>query len=111
MNPQTIELQMARIEVKRGKGYKDAFRAYKIELNDETIGTIKAGEFLCFDIPPGKHHLRIKIDWCSSRYLNFEITEQQALYFECGNNVPTFAELIYIAFFRNKYLWLKQISK
>ena len=100
---------MATIEVKRGKGYKDALRAYQIELNDETIGTIKAGESLSFNVPPGKHRLRIKIDWCSSGFLNFEIAEQQTVNFECGNNVPTFAELIYVAFFRNKYLWLKQI--
>jgi hypothetical protein len=100
---------MASIEVKRGKGYKDALRAYQIELNDKTIGTIKAGESLSFDIPPGKHRLRMKIDWCSSSYLNFEITDHQTLHFECGNNVPPFAELIYIVFLRNKYLWLKQI--
>jgi hypothetical protein len=100
---------MASIEVKRGKGFKDALRAYQIELNDKTIGTIKVGESLSFDIPPGKHCLRMKIDWCSSSYLNFEITDRQTLHFECGNNAPMFAELIYVLFFRNKYLWLKQI--
>src|ERR1700742_3684718 len=99
---------MATIEIKRGTGYKDRLRSYQIELDDKVIGTLKAGETVSFDPLPGRHRLRIKIDWCSSGYLNFEIKEQQILRFECGNNVPVFAELIYVAFLRNKYLWLKQ---
>lgn len=100
---------MANIEVKRRKEFKDAIRAYQVELNDQAIGTIRTGESVSFNIPPGKHHLRMKIDWCSSNYLNFEITDQQTLHFECGNNAPIFAELIYVIFLRNQYLWLKQI--
>ena len=99
---------MARIEIKRGKGYKDAIRAHQIELDGEIIGSIKAGEAVGFDIQPGKHHLRMKIDWCSSGYLDFEIKDEQTLSFESGNNVPPLGELIYITFLRNKYLWLKR---
>ena len=101
---------MARIEIKRGKGYKDALRAYQIELNDKLIGTVKAGDTFGFDLEPGTYRLRMKIDWCSSSYLNFEIKDQRTLHFECGNNVPIFGDLIYILFLRNKYLWLKQLD-
>jgi hypothetical protein len=99
---------MARIEIKRGKGYKDAIRSYQVELDDEVIGSIKAGEGVGFDVQPGTHHLRMKIDWCSSGYLDFEINDGQTLSFECGNNVPSLGALFYIIFLRNKYLWLKQ---
>jgi hypothetical protein len=82
---------MAKIELKRGNGYKDTFRAYQIELDHKKIGTIKTEEALSFDIPPGKYRLRMTIDWCSSCYLIFEITDQQTLHFEGGNNVPIFS--------------------
>jgi hypothetical protein len=102
--------QVTRIEIKRGKGYKDLIRAYKVELDDKEIGDIDAGKYVSFDIEPGKHRLRLKIDWCSSNYVDFGIVNGQTLTFECGNNVPPLLELIYIAFLRGKYLWVKQMN-
>ncbi|GEM_PF-5005570 len=51
----------------------------------------------------------LKIDWCSSNGLDFEIKNGQTLSFECGNNVPSGLrqELLYITVLRHKYLWLK----
>lgn len=101
---------MARIEFKRENRFKDAVRAYQIELDGEVIGKINKGESTGFDIQAGRHRLRLKIDWCGSPYIDFEIQTGQTLKFSCGNNVPAFLDLVYITFLRNKYLWLNQVS-
>src|SRR2546423_3118795 len=100
---------MARVEIKREKGSKDSIREYQIELDDEVVGSVKAGESSSFDVQPGPHRLRLKIDWCSSGYLDFTIdNNEQTLSFECGNNVPALSDLIYVIFLRDEYLWLKR---
>ena len=102
---------MATIELKREKGFKDAVRAYKVELDGQVIVSISGGESVSFNIQPGAHRLRLKIDWCGSNPVGFQINEGQVLSFECGNNVPSFLELIYVIFLRNKYLWLKPVDR
>jgi hypothetical protein len=101
---------MARIELKRENRFKDAIRAYQVELDGNVIGKINKGESTGFDIPAGKHRLKLKIDWCGSPYVDFEIQTGQILRFECGNNVPPFLVFVYITFLRNKYLWLNQVG-
>jgi len=99
-----------RIEIKRIKQFKDRIRSYKVELDGETIGDLNAGETFHYNLPSGSSILRLKIDWASNNTINFEISDNQVLYFECGNNVPIFLELLYISVLRNKYLWLKQVG-
>jgi hypothetical protein len=101
---------MARIEIKRTKQYSDRLRLYEVELDGNIIGKLKAGEIFTYELPEGKHSLRLRIDWASSNIVNFEISADQTLYFESGSNVPMFLELIYITFLRHKYLWLKQVE-
>ena|ERR1044072_2207815 len=101
---------MARIAINRAQGYKDRLRDYKIELDDKVIGEIGPGKSVGFDIEPGKHWLRLKIDWCSSSYLDFDIVDGQTITFECGNNVPPLLELFYIIFLRNQYLRVRQLD-
>jgi hypothetical protein len=45
---------MTRIEIKRGKGYGDLIRAYKVELAGKEIGDTSTGRYVSFDIEPGK---------------------------------------------------------
>ena len=101
---------MARIEIRRVDEFKDAVRAYQVELDGEVLSSLKRGEATGYDIRPGRHRLRLKIDWCSSPYVDFEMQLGQVMKFQCGNNVPTFLELIYVSFLRNKYLWLRPVG-
>jgi hypothetical protein len=101
---------VARIEIWREDKFKDAVRAYQVELDGQVIGKINKGESAGFDIQAGKHRLRLKIDWCRSPDVDFEIQTGQTLKFTCGNNVPPFLILVYITLLRDKYLWLRQVS-
>lgn len=101
---------MARIEIWREGEFKDAARAYQVELDGQVIGKLKRGESMGFDVQAGKHRLRLKIDWCRSPDLNFEIQTGQVLKFSCGNNAQPLLIFLYITFLRDKYLWLSQVS-
>lgn len=97
------------IRIKRNTGYVDRLRAYKVVLDGNVIGEIKNGQQIEFDVPPGKHHLYLKIDWGRSNIVDFEVN-QDAVEFECGSNLRGFKVLMaifYVLFMPSKYIWLK----
>ncbi|MCA8985852.1 MAG: hypothetical protein R3C12_22920 [Planctomycetaceae bacterium] len=97
------------IRIKRDTGYVDSLRAYIVVLDGNVIGEIENGQQVEFDVAPGMHHLNLKIDWCRSNIIDFEVN-QDAIEFECGSNLRGFKVLLaifYVLFLRSKYLWLK----
>jgi len=65
---------------------KDRVRAYRIMLDDNELGRIKAGSTEKFVIQTGNHSLRLKIDWTGSPDVSFEIGESETIEFECEPN-------------------------
>ncbi|MDP6942218.1 MAG: hypothetical protein QGH51_09360, partial [Planctomycetota bacterium] len=73
-------------------------------------GVIKNAQQVEFDVPPGKHHLNLRIDWCRSNIVEFEVN-QDTVEFECGSNLRGFKLLLgifYMLFLHSKYIWLKK---
>ena len=100
------------IRIKRDSGYADRFREYKVMLDDNIIGSIKNGAVQTLEVPPGKHRLQLKLDWCRSNTVEFE-TNSNVVDFECGSNVrgiKIFYWFAYISFLCNEYMWLKMIK-
>lgn len=98
------------IFVTRANAYADHLRDYQLLLNDKEIGRIAQGETRIFNIPPGTHKLRLKIDWCGSNFIEFNITDGKCCHFECGSNlteIKLLFSLFYVIFARNQYLWLR----
>lgn len=96
--------------VTRANAYADHFRDYQLLLNDKEIGRISHSETRIFNMPPGTHKLRLKIDWCGSNVIKFTITDGECCHFECGSNLTGFKllfSLFYVIFARNRYLWLQ----
>lgn len=63
------------------------------------------------EITPGNHTIYLKIDWCRSNKLEFNIHGNKTIEFECGPSIKSLnilCGLIYITFMRNKYLWIKK---
>ena len=93
----------------RGTGFADAKRAYKIELDGSVAGKISAGESVELNVEPGPHRIRLKVDWCSSNYLDFQAAPGETVVFDCGNDSPIgLTTLLYITIYRDKYLWIKR---
>ena len=96
------------IIIKRGKGYADKMRAYKVLLDGTEIGDIRQGESKQFPVQEGKHTLQLKIDWCTSKPVTFDLADK-SITFECGRNTATKAA--FSAFFKTKdYMWLKRVE-
>lgn len=99
------------IKLTRDSGWTDRIRSYHVVVNGEKVGEIKNGESKNFDIAPGTHEMMIKIDWCSSNLLTFDVKANEDVSFECGSNlkgIKVILAFVYVLFMRNKYLWLKQ---
>lgn len=71
---------MARSEA----GFQDRFRRYRILIDGVEVGRIRRGETLRFPVPAGRHSLRLKIDWVSSRAWPFTVANGQAKAFGCA---------------------------
>lgn len=106
-----IEKGNTMIRLKRDSGYVDRMRAYKVMLDGEQVAKIKNGEQIEIDVAPGNHELYLKIDWCQSNRIEFDLNKN-AMEFECGSSLRgdkfwiPFIELYYITFKRKEYIWL-----
>jgi len=97
------------IKIKRSSSYKDIIRAYKIVLDGKIVGEIKRDQEISLDTLTGTHQLYLKIDWCTSNKIDFDIKDGETINFECGNNTKFGMMILYITVLRNQYLWLKKI--
>lgn len=75
---------MATIIINRSSEYFNKFRKIIIYIDGKEIGQVADGSTERFTIPEGKHTLQAKIDWCSSRKIEFEIRESEQLNFDLG---------------------------
>jgi cold shock CspA family protein len=97
------------IRITRESGYADVLRAYKVVLDGKVIGTIRDGQQVEFDVAPGRHQLQLKIDWCRSNIVDFEV-DGGTVEFECGSNVGGcngMMAIYYVVFLSGEYLWLR----
>ncbi|HLD18480.1 MAG TPA: hypothetical protein VJB90_00515 [Candidatus Nanoarchaeia archaeon] len=98
------------VRIKRDSGYADRIRAYKIVLDGDIVEEIKNGQQLELNVSPGRHQLYLKIDWCRSNVVDFEINGN-AIEFECESNLrglKILLSILYSTFLRSQYIWLKK---
>ena len=98
------------IRIIRESGIADILRSYQIIVDDYVVGEIRNGARVEFDVPPGKHQIYMKINWCRSNVVDFE-AKQGVVQFECGSNIrgwKTLIALLYVTFLRDQYLWLRR---
>ena len=78
--------------------YANCLRAYKIFVDGECVGKIRAGQEKRVELSEGTHTVWFTIDWCRSQKITFEIRSQDDLIeIECWARVP-FTALIDIIF-------------
>jgi hypothetical protein len=63
--------------------WRDRLRAYKVILDGSEVGKIRDGQAIDLRVSPGKHDLRLKIDWSGSQGLTFEASASEIIRFEC----------------------------
>lgn len=102
------------ISISRKGEFTNNFKDYKIIIDNTFYGTLNCGEIKNINISAGRHTIYLKIDWCRSNKLNFFITDNDTLKFECGNSmtgIKAIFSIFYITFLKNKYLWIREKNK
>lgn len=98
---------MPKLILNRSSEFSNRIRSYQIYLDNQKIGEINDGDAMEFEIAPGKHQLKAKIDWCSSKTIEFAAAEGQTLRFRISGTNPILG-LYYITIGFNRYLTLEQ---
>lgn len=65
-------------------GLRDLLRAYTVLLDGVKVGELRRGESLTFELTPGHHTVRFKIDFASSRTLAFTMAPVEQLEVVCS---------------------------
>lgn len=68
---------MAKLIIKRTSEWYNKMRDFKIYVDQSKIGRVENGETVEFELEAGIHKLNTKIDWCSSKTIEFEIKENE----------------------------------
>jgi hypothetical protein len=77
---------MPDLVLRRGHGYRDIFRAYRIFVDGRKVGKISENSEVRIQVSAGKHSVQLKIDWCSSRELVVSVTAGLSTVLQCGPN-------------------------
>lgn len=98
---------------RRSWQYVDRLRSYEIVLDGSVIGRINMGEVFEYQPLPGSHTLQLKIDWCGSPKVDFEIDSDEVIDFECGglSGFKLLFALWITIFQKDSYLWLTNAGK
>jgi hypothetical protein len=69
---------MAKLIIKRTSEWNNRMRDIEIYLDGEKISVIGNGQIKEFEVEPGEHTLRSKIDWCGSETLKMNISDNES---------------------------------
>ena len=68
---------MTTIRIKRPDDWMNSARYIRIYLDDKKIGIIPNNETKEFEIQPGQHKIKARIDWCGSKNLYCDIKKDE----------------------------------
>lgn len=72
-------------------GWRDWLRSYGIMVDTNLVGKIKRGQRVELPVSHGQHELFLKIDWCTSRSITFDVQPGAVVEFFCEPGGPATA--------------------
>lgn len=83
------------IEFQRSLARRDSLRLYRVEIDGLSVGAIALGGSTSFEVPAGRHFLRVRLDVIlTCKLLIVEVHPGEHLFFCCGpSRVPWFIAL------------------
>lgn len=102
---------MAKLIVARPRQYVDMLRRYKILVDGERAATIRRGETVELELPPGRHEITARIDWGRSNPVAIQAGEGESHCLEVGSNANgrLLLAILYVTIWRDQYLYLKAV--
>ena|SRR5205809_5099420 len=74
----------ALVEVERRAGvWRDRVRTYRVFMDDTRVGAVAEGATWTCPVTPGRHRLYLRLDWCRSPALEFEVVAGEVARFVC----------------------------
>jgi rhomboid protease GluP len=95
---------VTKLKIRRPSGFRDGMRTYRIFVDGQETGKIRAGKAAEFEVTPGKHDIQIQLDWCRSPIFSVDIAENQTKSLECGSHGNFLIGLLE----PEDYLWVRQ---
>ena len=105
----------ATIRIQRDGGrHVDRARRYAVIVDDEVVGRIRRGESFDHRVSPGRHEVRLKIDWSGSPTVEVDIPEGGVERFRCApairRGTGPFEIIAKLTSKRNTYLELERLG-
>jgi len=98
------------IRITRESGFViDRIRAYKVVLDKRVIASLHEGETKHLDVAPGAHGLHLRIDYCRSQSVRFEVQPGEIVEFTCRPNARMWTAPFFLTVGRTHYLSLRRI--
>ena len=94
--------------VRASTAWRDTRRNYKVLMDGTETGVVSDGETAVFPVRPGKHSLRLRIDWAGSEELHFSAEPGQIITFRCRpGSGPAIVQVLRSFFQRDRYVVLE----
>jgi hypothetical protein len=91
-------------------GYRDWLRSYVIMVDSNPVGKIKRGQRVELPASHGQHELFLKIDWCTSRAITFDVRPGAVIEFFCAPGGPAAGGLQDVLGDTDQYITLTRID-
>lgn len=100
------------IEISRpAGGYTDRARAYQVLVDGREVGKLRDGQRITVDVPPGRHEVFARIDWCLSPTVVLELAAGEKACLVCRPNASPMTALWYATLGRKDYLSLHRTDE
>lgn len=100
---------MADLSIERdSRGWVDRYRSYKIVVNGDEVGSLKAGEEKVIGVDAGSAEVYLKIDWCRSRKILLDLDAESKVQLSCRPRTVLTA-FYGVTFGRNDYIQIEAI--
>lgn len=98
---------MGVLEIERKNvAYTDNLRKYKLVIDGEQCGTIGRGETVTQQLEPGRHSVKLTINWCSSEKLTVDIAGDETVKLWCRPRANPLTVLWFITLGSTRYIRL-----
>lgn len=71
------------LTLRREASWSAHLRAFQIFIDGQPQGTIKEDETSHISLTPGPHRLRLRVDWCRSPEVEFQVAAGEAVAYAC----------------------------
>lgn len=83
-------------------------RDYAVLIDGKKVASVSNAADAEIPVQAGKHRVQLKIDWCGSPPIDVEVGAGQTVVVDCGPNSNPLLALLYITFWKGKYIWLRK---